>query len=80
MAYKEVLRVEIQEVIRRWQAGGSQRQIGVGTGLSRVTVRKYLAAAMAAGLEQNGPPPDEVPVEPVGAHQPGWAEEGGDSG
>ena len=60
MAYKEVLRVEIQEVIRRWQAGGSQRQIGVGTGLSRVTVRKYLAAAMAAGLEQDGPAPDEV--------------------
>ena len=52
--------MEIQEVIRRWQAGGSQRQIGVGTGLSRVTVRKYLAAAMAAGLEQDGPAPDEV--------------------
>ena len=42
MAYKEVLRVEIQEVIRRWQAGGSQRQIAEGTGLSRATVRKYL--------------------------------------
>ena len=41
MAYKEVLRVEIQEVIRRWQAGGSQRQIAEGTGLSRATVRKY---------------------------------------
>ena len=38
MAYKEVLRVEIQEVIRRWQAGGSQRQIAEGTGLSRATV------------------------------------------
>ena len=60
MAYKEVLRVEIQEVIRRWQIGGSQRQIGEGTGLSRVTVRKYLAAAMAAGVAQDGPAPDEV--------------------
>ena len=60
MAYKEVLRVEIKEVIRRWQAGGSQRQIGEGTGLSRVTVRKYLAAAMAAGLAQDGPAPDGV--------------------
>ena len=39
MAYK-VLRVEIQEVIRRWQAGNSQRQIAEGTGLSRATVRK----------------------------------------
>ena len=52
--------MEIQEVIRRWQTGGSQRQIGEGTGLSRVTVRKYLAAAMAAGVAQDGPAPDEV--------------------
>ena len=29
MAYKEVLRVEISEVIRRWQAGESRRHIGV---------------------------------------------------
>ena len=50
MAYKEVLRVEIQEVVRRWQRGGSQRQIAEGTGLSRATVRKYLAAAKAAGV------------------------------
>ena len=41
MAYKEVLRVEIQEVVRRWQAGSSQRQIAEGMGLSRATVRKY---------------------------------------
>ena len=37
MAYK-VHRVEIQEVIRRWQAGNSQRSIATGTGLSRETV------------------------------------------
>ena len=59
MAYKEVLRVEIQEVIRRWQAGASQRQIAEGTGLSRATVRKYLAAAQAAGVAPDGPAPDE---------------------
>ena len=59
MAYKEVLRVEIQEVIRRWQRGGSQRQIAEGTGLSRATVRKYLAAAKAAGVVEDGPAPDE---------------------
>ena len=35
MAYKEVLRVEISEVIRRWRAGHSQRRIASGTGLSR---------------------------------------------
>ena len=59
MAYKEVLRVEIQEVIRRWQAGGSQRQIADGTGLSRATVRKYLSAAIGEGIAQNGPAPRE---------------------
>ena len=38
MAYREVHGVEIQEIIRRWQAGLSQRRIASGTGLSRVTV------------------------------------------
>ena len=35
MAYREVSRVEIAEVVRRWQSGESQRQIASGTGLSR---------------------------------------------
>ena len=34
MGYKEVLRVDISEVIRRWQAGNSRRHIASGTGLS----------------------------------------------
>ena len=59
MAYKEVLRVEIQEVIRRWQAGASQRRIAEGTGLSRGTVRKYLSAAKEAGIAQDGPAPSD---------------------
>ena len=41
MAYKESLRVEIQEVIRRWLPPARQRQIAEGTGLSRARVRKY---------------------------------------
>ena len=32
MAYREVSRVEIAEVVRRWQSGESQRQIASGTG------------------------------------------------
>ena len=40
MAFKEVLRVDITGVIRRWQAGNSQRQIASGTGLSKDTVGK----------------------------------------
>ena len=52
MAYREVLRLEIAEVVRRWQAGNSQRSIASGTGLSRDTVRKYLTAAKEAGFEE----------------------------
>ncbi|MDE2744951.1 MAG: helix-turn-helix domain-containing protein [Chloroflexota bacterium] len=59
MAYREVTRVEINEVIRRWQLGLSQRQIARGTGLSRPTVRRYLAAAVELGLWADGPEPDE---------------------
>ena len=65
MAYKEVHRVEISEVIRRWQAGNSQRSKATGTGLSRETVRRLplpmqgqaLAAAQEAGVAQEGPQP-----------------------
>ena len=54
MAYREVSRVEIAEVVRRWQSGNSQRQIATGTGLSRATVRRYIVAAMGAGLTRDG--------------------------
>ena len=55
MAYKEVSRVDIVEVIRRWQKGNSQRHIASGTGLSRDTVRKYLAAAEEVGVSRERP-------------------------
>ena len=59
MAYREVFRMEIQEIIRRWQAGAGRRQIAAGTGLSRNTVRRYLLAAKAEGIAQDGPVPAE---------------------
>ena len=59
MAYREVSRVEIAEVVRRWQSGMSQRQIATGTGLSRATVRRYIDAAVEAGLSRDGPAPSE---------------------
>ena len=55
MAYREVLAVEIEEIIRRWQAGLSERRIASGTGKSRPTVRRYVAAARALGLRPRGP-------------------------
>ena len=59
MAYREVSRVEIAEVVRRWQSGMSQRQIAIGTGLSRATVRRYIDAAVEAGLARDGSAPSE---------------------
>ena len=70
MAYREALRLEIAEVIRRWQTGNSQSNIASGTGLSRDTVRKYLAAAKGAGVVQEGPGPHRGPTQPAGRHQP----------
>ena len=59
MAFKEVSCVEIIEVIRRWQTGLGLRAVARTTSLSRSTVRKYLQAAVAAGVRQGGPPPSE---------------------
>ena len=72
MAYKEVLRVDISEVIRRWQAGSSRRQIASGTGLSKDTVGKYIAAAEALGVAVGGPAPSEEQLSRLAAiGQPG---------
>jgi len=49
MAYKEVSRVEITEVIRQWQAHRGIREITRSTGLARNTIRRYLIAAERFG-------------------------------
>ena len=67
MAYKEVLRVDISEVIRRWQAGMSRRQIASGTGLSRETVGKYIAAAEEMGVSREGSAPTEEELSRLAA-------------
>ena len=51
--------MEIIEVVRRWQAGESQRGIARATGLSRNTVEKYVRAARAAGSSRVGEPPGD---------------------
>ena len=67
MAYKEVSRVDVTEVVRRWQMGDSQRQTASGTGLSRDTVRKYIAAAKELGVSQEGPGPTEEQLSKLAA-------------
>jgi hypothetical protein len=60
MAYKEVSRVEITEVVRQWQAGRGIREITRSTGISRNTIRKYILAAHSCGLGRDGPPPTDL--------------------
>ena len=51
--------MEVNEVIRRWQAGESQRSIARSTALSRNTVEKYVRLAEAVGVTPTGEPPGE---------------------
>lgn len=60
MGYRELHRMEIEEVVRRWQVQESQRAIARATGLARETVKKYLAAAINLGLSATGPPPTQA--------------------
>ena len=59
MGYKEVLRVDISEVIRRWQAIGSRRRTASGMGLSRETVGKYISLAEGMRVSRQGLAPTE---------------------
>lgn len=56
--------IDICEIFVHWYAGRSKNEVSGSLGLSRNTVRKYLAAAEAAGLRPGGPP--------VGAQE--WAD------
>lgn len=59
MVYKEVSRVEVEEIIRQWQAGRGIKAISRSTGISRNTIRKYLLIAQNVGLYRNGPTPSD---------------------
>ena len=59
MAFLEVHMVQVREIIRRRQAGESKMAIGRASGASARTVGRYLAAAIALGVHQDGEPPGE---------------------
>jgi len=52
--------IDISEILIHWHAGRSQNQISASLGVDRRTVRKYTAAAVAAGIRPGGPPASEA--------------------
>jgi hypothetical protein len=85
MVFREVSVIEIREVLRAWLAGKSERAVAAQAGVDRKTSKRYVMAAVAAGLSRGGGEEqltDELigqvvsvvrPVRPDG-HGQGWAE------
>ena len=73
MVFREVSVIEIREVLRAWLAGKSQRAVAAQAGVDRKTSRRYVTAAVAAGLSREGGEGRPGPVRPDG-HGAGWAE------
>ena len=46
--------VEIREVLRAWLAGHGLRVVATQAGVDRKTARRYVEAAVAAGLDRAG--------------------------
>ena len=85
MVYREVSVIEVREALRAWLAGKSERAVAAQAGVDRKTGKRYVTAAVAAGLSREGGEEqltDELigqvvsvvrPVRPDG-HGQGWAE------
>ena len=54
MAFREVAVIEIREVLRCWLDGQGLRTAGERAGVDRKTARRYVEAAVAAGLARDG--------------------------
>ena len=75
MAYREVRRMDIDQVIRRWLAGEKIRAIARSTGADRNTVRRIVRFAEKEGIGQETPWPDEGKPQVIRQHmgRPGVA-------
>jgi transposase len=74
MAFREVTMVEVKEILRLWLLRAPKKRIAGQLGFDVKTVRRYLAAAKALGVEQaHGPGAltDELVAAVVAATQPG---------
>ena len=54
MAFREVRVFEIREVLRLWLRGDGLRRVAELAGVDRKTVRRYVDAAVAAGVVRDG--------------------------
>ena len=54
MVFREVSVIEIREALRAWLAGKSERAVAAQAGVDRKTSRRYVRAAVAAGLSRGG--------------------------
>ena len=54
MSYREVSVIEVREVLRAWLSGVGLRTVAAQAGVDRKTVRRYVAAAEAAGVVRDG--------------------------
>jgi transposase len=53
MAFREVAVTEIREVLRAWLSGAGLRQVAAQAGVDRKTARRYVQAAVEAGLARD---------------------------
>src|SRR5215472_11438661 len=54
MAFREVAVTEIREVLRAWLSGAGLRRAAGQAGVDRKTARRYVEAAVGAGLARDG--------------------------
>jgi transposase len=60
MSFRELTMIDVKEVLRRWAAGQSARQMARDGVVSRNTATRYIEAAKAHGLEPGTELTDEV--------------------
>jgi hypothetical protein len=54
VAFREVVVIEVREVLWCWLGGAGLRRAAERAGVDRKTARRYVEAALAAGLARDG--------------------------
>jgi transposase len=64
--FREVSVIEVREMLRVWMLGAGFRRVGALAGVDRKTARRYVCAAVEAGLDRGGDT-DQLTDELIGA-------------